>query len=50
MIESRPHNRIRMTVCSICGADLRDKVPSAHIAAEHGPEDIGLSPLEGGDR
>lgn len=45
MIERRAHHRIRLTRCPICGEDLRDRVPAAHIAREHRPEDIGLPPL-----
>lgn len=49
MIEARPHHRWRLTECPVCGADLRDKWPPAHIANEHGPADLGLSPLRGGE-
>lgn len=47
MIARRPNHRVRLTVCPVCGADLRDKWPPAHIASEHGPADLGLSPLKG---
>jgi len=48
MIEAGPHHRVRMVSCSICGANLESQVPAAHIAREHLPEDLGLSPLGGG--
>lgn len=50
MIEPQPYHRVKMVVCSICGADLRKTIPALHIEREHGPEDVGLSPLLGGDR
>lgn len=48
MIEGRPVRRLRLVTCPVCGEDLRGKVPANHIATEHGPEDLGLSPLRGG--
>ena len=50
MIESRPYYRVRLVECPLCNADLREKVPSAHIVREHGPIDAGLQPLSGGDQ
>lgn len=49
MIARRPHHRVRLTVCPVCGADLREKWPAAHIAQEHWPAELGLSPLQGGE-
>ena len=40
MIEDRPHHRVRLVVCPLCGKDLRQKVPSTHLFAEHESEDI----------
>lgn len=49
MIEPRPHHRVRLSTCPVCGAYLRYKGPAAHIASEHGPTDFGLSQLQGGE-
>jgi len=38
--------RLQMTECPVCGADLRGYIKtSRHFYNEHGPEDFGLSPL-----
>lgn len=48
MIERFGHDKIRMVECPICGLDLGQKLPADHIAREHGPSDVGLTPLEQG--
>lgn len=45
MIERFGHDKIRLVECPACGTDLRGSVPAAHIAREHGPGDLGLTPL-----
>jgi hypothetical protein len=50
MITDRPHHRVRLTECPICGKDLSETIPAGHIAREHEPRDLALTPLGEGDQ
>jgi len=39
MIKNRPHRRVQLVECPLCGEDLRDTLPHAHIVRDHSPVD-----------